>query len=1741
MDKPPKVTVVLTSYNHAKFLHESIDSVLSQTFSDFRLIILDDASTDESWKIIKSYHDPRIVSIQNSNNSSGTLDLAKLSALVSSNYIAIHHSDDVWEPQKLEKQVPFLDNHPEIGAVFTNAMIIGEHGEPFEDKAHFYYGIFNQPNRSRYEWLNFFFYQGNVLCHPSVLIRKVCYENCGLYRPGLAQIPDFDMWIRLCMKYEIHVLPETLVRFRVRANEMNVSGNRPETRNRWEFEFLQVLDNYRGIRTSEEFLKIFPNANKYIKPEGFDIGFALGMIALEPGTSQIVKLFGQQLLFEALNDSDRARKIETLHGFSRKDFIALTAKHDLFSIGAQAQVQVLTVQVAEKEQAAQVLVKQVAEKEQAAQVLVKQVAEKEQAAQVLVKQVAEKEQAMQALTAQVGEREQAMQVLTAQVGEREQAMQALTAQVGEREQAMQALTAQVGEREQAMQALTAQLSEIKKSKAWKIALLIRKIRVLVVPPNSRRLQVLRSLINVISFPFKTIKRNLKLKENLALTRSSDLFDESWYLEHNPDVAQSSMDPARHYLLFGGFEGRDPGPKFSSNWYLNTYPDVLAAKINPLVHYLRFGQQEGRFVPKIETQTFTSHAGINLTLSKAWKVFRREGIRGVFSRLYHKLMGGDSFSRNIESSVAGGESKTDDAEYLRIRAFQVVPYYLDPYAIAETDKIPSTLKIAVHLHLFYPDMLDQCVKYLNNIPVRFDLYVSITEKNDRDEIAEFLQSHINLLNKVILKKVSNRGRDLAPMIIDFGEDLLKHDFVAHIHTNKSPQDPHLNDYFVGIMDTLFGSPSNIYQIFKLLLNDAKFVYPAPNKEIFMEESGWKDNYIPAQNLLPKLLGENIESYPLIEFPQGSMFWATSNAIGKFLKFPLKHTDFPLEPIPPDEIKVHALERLLLISANKIPGRNYRIYSSSSTIDEPYYESQNNYSNTLVHKTVKVLSYYLPQFYAIPENDMWHGKGFTEWDKVRSANPLYYGHYQQRLPHKDLGYYFLNSPDMLKKHAELMKRSGVYGQIFYHYWFSGKTILEKPARMLLADKSIEMPFCFCWANENWTRKWDGNEDEILLGQKYSEQDAIQFINYLIPFFKDERYINIKGRPVLYIYRPSSIPDFELYRTTWQKICAENGIKAPFIVAVLTRGAMSPDDFGMEAGCERVLHDWTDGNVKDIRNDLYPYWPITRSVLNYEEVADYYMRQPAKTDFTYFRSIIPSWDNTPRYGSDAYIVHNSTPEKFQEWLEALIVDAEGRLPKNQRFVIINAWNEWAESAYLEPDSRFGYAYLNSIGRALSAINFNNREYLHQAIPETTQIAISIGDHLLSELQMDVDLRRKIFSCIANATVFSLCNIVFEQPQIAQWMSVFSSAYKQSEKNIKPDYTLHIKDVCYFAPDTIENMLKMALRYDAAVVTPTHLNDKNFTHPHLLKRWETNQISPYMYLQKNDGKRSIKCCVDAGIFISQPQSSKMILDQKVSTIIRFSQSGSLKLLQNALYSLIAQVGCTVQPIINVQDPTDDMLANLETMIKEMPWDDNCYPIIKKYYSTEKCRDLRSLMLNTSLKTAETKYVAFLDYDDIMFHDAYAWLIERLQKTEKNASFGLIYNTLFNLGENKIKTRKVVYDYGKDYEGFYDQNHTPIHGFMLNMSLINPEHIEFYEDMKYMEDYFLTLQIFTKDDTDWESLKQRKFVGDYYIFEDKAQTLANLTDDERRRILSKPDYSKDQARIDALRQRIRVKPSLRK
>lgn len=329
----PRVTIILTSYNHEKYIREAIDSALSQTFTDFELIIIDDASTDCSWEIIDSYHDPRIIKCRSSVNrwfTEGVNDAILNKA--KGEYIAIHHSDDIWESDKLKKQIDYMEAYPDCGAVFTNVLAINENGETFSDKDHFYYNIFQQSNRTRHEWLNYFFTRGNALCHPSVLIRKQCYEVCGLYRNGLAQMPDLEMWVRLLMHYEIHIMLDKLVRFRVRDQEANTSGDSLDNRSRQFFEFYTTLKNYKNITDVNEFLSVFPHATKYIRDNELDVQYAYAMTLIELGGFMNYKLLGLEMLFEMIEDEKSAERIKNRYGFDYTDFIGLTAKCGVLNI-----------------------------------------------------------------------------------------------------------------------------------------------------------------------------------------------------------------------------------------------------------------------------------------------------------------------------------------------------------------------------------------------------------------------------------------------------------------------------------------------------------------------------------------------------------------------------------------------------------------------------------------------------------------------------------------------------------------------------------------------------------------------------------------------------------------------------------------------------------------------------------------------------------------------------------------------------------------------------------------------------------------------------------------------------------------------------------------------------------------------------------------------------------------------------------------------------------------------------------------------------------------------------------------------------------------------------------------------------------------------------------------------------------------------------------------------------------------
>lgn len=1130
-------------------------------------------------------------------------------------------------------------------------------------------------------------------------------------------------------------------------------------------------------------------------------------------------------------------------------------------------------------------------------------------------------------------------------------------------------------------------------------------------------------------------------------------------------------------------------------------------------------------------TARAHGGLIVVGRKALRVWRREGIAGLRAR-WHR-------SPQAPSAPIAPQALPPNPPLEAASTFQVVPRYIDPQCDRQQPRLAAEPTVAIHLHLFYPDMRDEFVTRLAPMPCTFDLFISVPQGWDgAAELTAELRTSLPQVGQIVVEPVPNRGRDIAPLIIQFGERLASYTVIAHFHSKKSPHCDQLAGWCKDLLDLLIGPPHSsggrLAQILTLLQDDAKLIYPEGQPRIIKDRTGWGGNYPLAQELLEKYTDLDIADFPVVEFPEGSMFWARGASMSQLLRLPLSWKDFPAEPIPADGTLAHALERLLLILPSASPGRFYRLHHGDSIHDYRHYEEQRDFTQTRTHHDIKVLSYYLPQFHPIPENDRWHGKGFTEWTKVRAANPLFEGHYQQHIPHPDLGCYLLDHPDVLRKQAEMMHKAGVDGQVFYHYWFTGKLILEEPARMLLEHPDIQMPFCFCWANENWTRRWDGNDDDILLKQDYSGADARAFIQYLIPFFRDERYIRIEDRPVLFIYRASSIPDVRQYLDIWAAECAGHGLPRPYVVAVLTRGAEDPREFDMDAGVERVLHDWTAGAVADIRHELRPYEPLRGSVLPYAQVAQFYRNQTQAQPFTWFRSLAPIWDNTARYGADALMVHGSTPQLFQEWLEQSIAHARAHLPPDRRLIVVNAWNEWAEGAHLEPDTRYGYAYLNAIGRALSAQPYASDLNPATQISADLQVRISITPEVQTALADDPELEARFLHILARSTLFSSCSVQLEPDSVAQKL-VSRHGCQCAFVAAKADYLLQVRRVALFAPDVIEKMLRTASQVPGAGVV-SNAYDCHFPLLQATANGSVDSSAAYQAplllfpLRSNDpGGKNFRMRADAHTFVTYPCMLAAAKRPRVSTIIRYHQKGDLNLLKNALYSLAAMQDCIVVPCIAAQGLDSARTTELEELLSEVPWPHGSAPQVFHYRSSA-TTDLRARMLTCTLQSVTTRYAAFLDYDDLLMSHAYAALLERLHRSGKAVAFGRVYSTPYHLDTGLFGARTQEFTHGFSYADYRATNHAPLHSFLLDLDQLDLSGLTFDDDQRYLEDYYLTLQLFTPDNADWRGLADAPYIGDYIHAIGSENTLAFADTRQRRAILESDQYRRCEQRVRELK-----------
>lgn len=355
--------------------------------------------------------------------------------------------------------------------------------------------------------------------------------------------------------------------------------------------------------------------------------------------------------------------------------------------------------------------------------------------------------------------------------------------------------------------------------------------------------------------------------------------------------------------------------------------------------------------------------------------------------------------------------------------------------------------------------------------------------------------------------------------------------------------------------------------------------------------------------------------------------------------------------------------------------------------------------------RIIAIYLPQFHPFKENDEWWGKGFTEWSNVAKARPLFPGHYQPHLP-ADLGFYDLRVPEILEQQAQMAKEYGIYGFCFYHYWFNGHQLMQKPLESMLKNGSPDFPFMICWANENWTRTWDGSENKILIKQEYSEEDDRNHIRFLINnYFKDKRYIRIDGRPVLAIYRSTKFPNFKRTIEIWQEEARKEDMKL-YICRFESFRECGKEYLveGVDAAIEFQPHN----AIVELKKSRF----VLRNTLNrisfkifkrnlIPQIISYsnYINSQIKgftQKYKIYPCVTPRWDNSPRKPHNYWAFIGDSPKKFGQWLKFVY---HNFIPysKEENLIFINAWNEWAEGNYLEPDKKYGDKYLSEIKKVI------------------------------------------------------------------------------------------------------------------------------------------------------------------------------------------------------------------------------------------------------------------------------------------------------------------------------------------------------------------------------------------------------------------------------------------------------------
>ncbi len=360
---------------------------------------------------------------------------------------------------------------------------------------------------------------------------------------------------------------------------------------------------------------------------------------------------------------------------------------------------------------------------------------------------------------------------------------------------------------------------------------------------------------------------------------------------------------------------------------------------------------------------------------------------------------------------------------------------------------------------------------------------------------------------------------------------------------------------------------------------------------------------------------------------------------------------------------------------------------------------------MNKRARILAFYLPQFHPIPENDEWWGKGFTEWTNVGKAKPLYKGHYQPKVP-ADLGYYDLRLPEVREAQAEMAHNAGIEGFMYWHYWFGGgRRLLERPFQEVLYSGKPDFPFCLGWANHSWANKtWDSKDQysvkKVLIEQRYDgEQDFIDHFNYVLPAFKDKRYIRFNNKPIFLIYSPLDFPEISQFIKLWNKLAIENGLDGIHFVgqSFWDKDVNKIQQLGVNAVCRVGIFDASDkirgrliNKVLGKLRDKFKFTPLNK--YEYSDIVNHLGNTSLDKKENVYPTVVSNFDHTPRSGRKGLIFEGCTPSLFKKMLRNAIASV-GDKKREERIIFLRSWNEWAEGNYVEPDLTYGCGFLDAI----------------------------------------------------------------------------------------------------------------------------------------------------------------------------------------------------------------------------------------------------------------------------------------------------------------------------------------------------------------------------------------------------------------------------------------------------------------